>query len=134
MRLALHSPLYRNLFHVEPPRWVDYELEQLEDDVTRLTLTAVGFDESELEIEAQGDVLVVRGETEDGRRSLHRRFQLGEHQEVIGARLEKGLLTIDIKRELPEALKPRRIAIEGSAPAKLARKAKKLIEGAKKAA
>ena len=127
MRLLSYSPFYRSLFDVEPPRWADYEVEQLDGDITRLTLTAVGFDESELTIETQGSLMSVRGQTANGRRSLDRRFRLGEHQEVVGAKLDKGLLVIDIKRELPEALKPRRIEIESSTPAAL-------IEGEQKAA
>lgn len=112
----------------------DYGYEEVEENRYRLTLNVAGFDESELTVESRGDLLVVEGKSEDGKRAVDRSFRLGEMLEVVGARLEKGLLAIDIERVVPEALKPRRIEIEGAGAKSLARKAKKLIGGEKKAA
>ena len=112
----------------------DYGYEALDENTHRLTLTVAGLGESDLAVEAKGDLLSIEGESEDGRYKVSRRFRLGEFMEVVGAKLDKGLLTVDIERVIPEALKPRRIEIESSAPKTIARKAKKLIGGEKKAA
>ena len=86
-----------------------------------------GFGQSELSIESRQNALVVKGEkkaeeTRDGEvlyrgiagRSFERRFQLADHVEVKGASLENGLLHIDLVHEIPEAMKPRQIAIVGA--------------------
>ena len=111
-----------------------YDLEATDEEGYRLTLNATGLGEEEIEIEVLDGVLKVRGESEDGRHAVRHAFRLGEHVEVEGARLEKGLLTLELKREVPEALKPRRIEVEATPAKKLAGKAKKQIGGAKKAA
>lgn len=145
MRYFRHSPLFDSLFDFDPfvaPRGYSTvpalpagtEIEAVDENHTRLILDLAGFSEDELAIEVRGDILEIKGETEDGRRVVDRRFRLGEHQEVVGAKLDKGLLVVDVKRELPEAMKPRRIEIETSLPKALAGKAKKLIEGGQKAA
>ncbi|MBN9058635.1 MAG: Hsp20 family protein, partial [Rhizobiales bacterium] len=82
------------------------------------------FGDSELSIESRENTLTVKGEKkpEDGKesevlyrgiagRSFERRFQLADHVEVKGASLENGLLHVDLVREIPEAMKPRTIAI-----------------------
>lgn len=112
----------------------DYDYEALDENRYRLTLNAAGFEESELAVESQGDLLTVEGKSEDGRRQLKRSFRLGEHMEVTGAALEKGLLSIEIERIVPEALKPKRIEIGSAGVKGIAGKAKKLVGGAKKAA
>tara|TARA_R110002153_G_C12954672_1_gene459115 strand:- start:184 stop:495 length:312 start_codon:yes stop_codon:yes gene_type:complete len=90
-------------------------------------MAIAGFAEQELDIESKQDTLIVTG-TKTGnvsnadRKFLHqgiadrnfeRKFQLGDHVKVIGAFIEHGLLHIDLEREIPEALKPRKIAING---------------------
>lgn len=108
-----------------------YNIERTGDNAYRITMAVAGFGESDLSIEAKESVLTVKGERGDeasaGREVLHRgiagraferRFQLADHVEVRGAKLENGLLHIDLVRELPEALKPRKIAISSGAPAK----------------
>lgn len=110
-----------------------YNIELLAEDKYRITMAIAGFIEDELDIESKENTLIVTGtkaaeKTKDERKFLHqgiaernfeRKFQLGDHVKVIGANLENGLLHIDLEREIPEALKPRKIAING----------KKLIEG-----
>jgi molecular chaperone IbpA len=88
-------------------------------------MAVAGFDRSELEIETERDLLKIVGRRrKDDAKStyLHRgiaardfehRFQLADHVKVVGAKLENGLLSIELAREVPEALKPRKIAIDG---------------------
>jgi len=104
-----------------------FNLEKSGDDQYRITLAVAGFRREEIEIIAQQNLLVVsgrKGEESDTSSYLHRgiaarpferRFQLADFVEVRGAEFENGLLRIDLKREIPEAMKPRRIDIEGSA-------------------
>ncbi len=104
-----------------------YNVELLADDKYRITMAIAGFAEEELDIESKQNTLVVTG-TKAGsaskieRKFLHqgiaernfeRKFQLGDHVKVIAAFMEHGLLHIDLEREIPEALKPRKIAING---------------------
>lgn len=121
-----------------------YNIEKTGDNDFRIELAVAGFSEDTLDIESKEGVLTVTGKTdatEDGEkreflhrgiaeRSFIRRFQLADHVIVKGAELQNGLLRIDLERQLPEAMKPRKIAIgaaqETSAP--------KVIEGEKKIA
>ena len=110
-----------------------YNIELLAEDKYRITMAIAGFVEEELDIESKESALIVTGTktpttNEKERNFLHqgiaernfeRKFQLGDHVKIIGANLENGLLHIDLEREIPEALKPRKIAING----------KKLLEG-----
>ena len=107
-----------------------YNVAQLGDDHYRIELAVAGFAPDELEIESNENVLTVKGvktpvasnddEVESTVQYLHRgiaergferRFQLADHVVVTGADMRHGLLVIELRRELPEALKPRRIAI-----------------------
>ena len=101
-----------------------YNIERTGEDAYRISMAVAGFSDSELSIEAHRNVLSVKGEkTEEkveGNEFLHRgiasraferRFQLADHVEVSGAELRNGLLHIDLKRNIPEEMKPRRIAI-----------------------
>jgi len=104
-----------------------YNIELLAEDQYRITMAVAGFAESELEIESKQNTLIVNGNKvadndKTSRKFLHqgiaernfeRKFQLGDHVKVIGAFMENGLLHIDLQREIPEALKPRKIAING---------------------
>ena len=108
-----------------------YNIERTGEDAYRVTMAVAGFGENEISIEAHRNVLTVKGEkseetANDGAellyrgiasRAFERRFQLADHVEVKGAELKNGLLHIDLKRNIPEEMKPRKIAI-GSAPAK----------------
>ncbi len=102
-----------------------YNIELLEKDHYQITMAVAGFVEGELDIQSERQTLVVKGnkaEPELERNYLHqgiaarnfeRRFQLADHIKVTGARLENGLLHIDLVREVPEAMKPRQIPIGG---------------------
>lgn len=111
-----------------------YNIEQSVEDenVYSIELAVAGFGEGDLDLEVKEGQLIVIGKkeaTEDKRRFLYRgiaergfvrRFQLADHVVVTGAALENGLLRISLKRELPEAMKPRKIAIgEGSAKSEI---------------
>jgi molecular chaperone IbpA len=102
-----------------------YNIELVSDDKYRIVMALAGFDRNEVEIMTERDVLQVVGRKQkDGqeRTFLHRgiaardfeqRFQLANHVKVTGATFENGMLTIDLIREIPEALKPRKIIIDG---------------------
>jgi len=104
-----------------------YNIERTDENHYRITLAVAGFAEKELNAELAEGVLTVSGKHAEeaaregllyrgiAGRSFERRFQLADHVEVRGARLENGLLHIDLERVVPEAQKPRRIAI-GPAP------------------
>jgi len=104
--------------------WPPYNIETTGEDAYRIEIAVAGFSADELNIEAKENLLTVTGKkvaNDDAQRTfLHRglaerdferRFQLADYVVVKGAGLANGLLTIDLKRELPEALKPRRIEI-----------------------
>lgn len=121
-----------------------YNIERVDDDAFRIELAVAGFSDADLDIDTEDGLLTVTGKKtprDDApeREFLHRgiaergfvrRFQLADHVIVTGAHLEHGLLRIDLVRELPEAKKPRRIAIgNGAGAAK--RPKPKVIEGDK---
>jgi len=106
--------------------WPPYDIEKIGDDTYRVTMAVAGFAESELTITHEPNLLVVGGAKsgEDTGQYLHRgiagrsfqrRFELADHVKVAGASLEHGLLRIDLKREIPEEMKPRRIEIAAGA-------------------
>ena len=98
------------------------------EDHYRISMAVAGFSEDELSITSEHNKLLVKGEkaeeeeTEDTRylyrgiatRSFERRFNLADHVRVIGARLDNGLLHIELEREIPEAMKPKTIEIKAS--------------------
>jgi molecular chaperone IbpA len=104
-----------------------YNIEKLDDDHYRITMAVAGFAESNLELTAQGQTLVITGRVQKDEtataaqllhrgiagRSFERRFELAETIRVTGASLENGLLHVELVREVPEAMKPRTIAITG---------------------
>ncbi|GIU19896.1 Hsp20 family protein [Shewanella sp. MBTL60-007] len=103
-----------------------YNIELINEHRYRITMAVAGFSMQELEITSEGDKLLVKGtkaEATDERKYLYqgiaergfeRTFQLADYVTVIGANLENGLLNIDLKREIPEAMKPRKIEIGSS--------------------
>ena len=104
------------------PTYPPYNIEKLDQDSYRITIAVAGFTDEELAIEVKDHALIVsaRKADEDKRTYLHRgiatraferRFQLADHVKVTGAAHADGMLHIDLVREVPEALKPRRIAI-----------------------
>ncbi len=110
------------------PSYPPYNIELLGKDQYRITMAVAGFVDAELQIQSERQTLTVKGKkAEDGKernylhqgiagRNFERVFQLADHVKVTGATLENGLLNIDLVREIPEAMKPRQIAINGEAP------------------
>jgi molecular chaperone IbpA len=141
MRTVDFSPLYRStvgfdrLFSLldtmgapdaNVQSYPPYNIERTGETTYRISMAVAGFEDNELTIEAKRNHLTVTGkkaetEGEDDNaylyrgiasRGFERRFHTADHVEVTGATLKNGLLHIDLKREIPEELKPRRIAIE----------------------
>jgi len=102
-----------------------YNIEKLEENAYRITMAVAGFSEDDLDIEVRDGVLFVTGKQPEpaeersflyrgiAGRAFRRSFQLAAHVKVQGASLENGLLHIVLAREVPEAMKPRKIAING---------------------
>ena len=99
-----------------------YNIEKTGDDAYRISIAVAGFTEDELNIEVKEGTLKITGakEEKDDKTYLHRgiaarnfalRYQLADHVHVDGAQMEHGLLHVKLKREVPEALKPRTIEI-----------------------
>ena len=100
-----------------------FNVELLGEDAYRITLAVAGFAEDEIEIEVNDRALRISGSHADDEterkflhqgiagRSFERRFQLAEHVRVTGANLANGLLNVELTREVPEAMKPRKIEI-----------------------
>lgn len=137
MRSIDFSPLYRSAIGFDrlatliesaasngnagyPP----YNIEQLGDSDYRISMAVAGFTQEELELSFQENLLTVKGnkqaDTERhylyqgiAERGFERRFQLADYVRVKGADLKNGLLHIDLAREVPEAMKPRKIEING---------------------
>jgi molecular chaperone IbpA len=105
-----------------------YNIEKVDEDAYRIVMAVAGFGLDDIEIITERNRLTVRGEVKDrgermflhrglAARAFERQFDLADFVEVVGASLDNGLLVIDLKREIPEALKPRRIEIgKGKVP------------------
>lgn len=102
-----------------------YNIELIDEDEYRITMALAGFKQSELEIVSEQNTLMVRGkqQAEQGKQFLHqgiaarsfeRKFQLADHVRVETASMEDGLLHVELKREVPEAMKPRSIEIKSN--------------------
>ena len=140
MRTYDFSPLYRStvgfdrLFNTlgqtagaeAAPNWPPYNIERTSEDDYRITMALAGFSPDQIELVQKENALFVAGHKpvdKEGAEVLHRgiatrpfrqTFNLAEHVKVVGASFDNGLLVIDLKREVPEALKPRRIEIAAS--------------------
>ncbi len=138
------NPLYRTLVGFDrianlmdqasrldaAPGYPPFNVEQIGEDEFRIELAVAGFSEDDLNIEFKQNSLVVTGQRKQpdaprnflhrgiAERSFERRFGLADHVRVAGAKLEHGLLTINLIRELPELLKPRKISINAKPRAK----------------
>ncbi|KOO08734.1 Hsp20 family protein [Vibrio hepatarius] len=144
MRTVDFTPLYRNAIGFDrllnmmeanaaksssggyPP----YNIEQKDENNYRITMAVAGFAEDQLDLMQKDNMLIVKGERKEegeknyvyqgiAERDFERKFQLADYVKVVGASMENGLLHIDLEREIPEAMQPRKIAINGQ----------KLIEG-----
>ncbi|WP_022950975.1 Hsp20 family protein [Leucothrix mucor] len=151
------SPLYRNSIGFDrmatlldnalrtesaSPGYPPYNIEVLEENRYAISLAIAGFAESDLDISVEKGVLTVRGKKSDeverkylhqgiANRAFERKFNLADHIEVTAADLSNGLLTISLVKEIPEAMKPKSIAINsGSAKANLEQKADATVRAA----
>ena len=144
-----HSPFYRttvgfdrllNLLDTASEQgYPPYNIERSDENNYRVTVAVAGFAEKDLTVDVKDRVLTITGKREDGQkadflhqgiagRAFERNFQLAEHVEVKAARLENGLLHVDLERIVPEEKKPRRIQINATEAVGL-----KTIEGSKAA-
>jgi molecular chaperone IbpA len=140
MRTFDFSPLYRStvgfdrLFDMldqtarmeAAPSWPPYNVEKIGDDRYRITMAVAGFGGDDIEITQKENTLLVTGQKhpeQENAQLLHRgiatrnfkqTFNLADHVKVTGANMENGLLTVDLVREVPEEMKPRRIEIATS--------------------
>lgn len=136
------SPLYRStvgfdrfgslldtLMSAEKPAstgYPPYNIEVAGEDRYTITIAVAGFEESDLDIQVENGMLTVRGKLEKtdvdrkylhqgiANRSFERKFTLADHVEVSGAELRNGLLQLSLVKEVPEAMKPRKISIGGT--------------------
>ena len=114
------------------PTYPPYNITKTGEDTYQLTMAVAGFAQEDVEITVQDNTLVVSGRQPDGAdngevlyrgiagRAFERRFVLADHIVVEGADLKHGLLHVGLKRVVPEALKPRKIAIGGGVPTAIA--------------
>lgn len=105
------------------PTYPPYNIERTGEDSYRITMAVAGFSQDDIELVVRENTLVVTGRVKDeakqgdvlyrgiAGRAFERRFVLADHIQVEGADLQNGLLHVGLKRVVPEALKPRRIAI-----------------------
>ncbi|HEX9392668.1 MAG TPA: Hsp20 family protein [Usitatibacteraceae bacterium] len=140
MRTFDFTPLYRSAIGFDrlaqlfdngqlvdaQPSYPPYNIELVAENKYLITMAVAGFDRSELELEVERDTLKITGRKpreEAARTYLHRgiaarnfehRFQLADHVKVVRATVESGILSIELAREIPEAMKPRKISIEGA--------------------
>jgi molecular chaperone IbpA len=110
--------------------WPPYNIEKKGEDQYRITMAVAGFTTNDIELVQHGSTLLVSGQKgeQQGSQMLHQgiasnsfkhSFSLADHVKVVGASLQNGLLAIDLVREAPEHLKPRRIEIGGGGETKL---------------
>ena len=121
------------------PSYPPYNIESVDDNAYRISIAVAGFSETDLDISQTENSLVVKGigSTNDdtvnylhrgiANRSFERRFDLADHVKVTNANLDNGMLTIQLEREVPEALKPRQIEISKGSTAGIVDEAKKLL-------
>jgi molecular chaperone IbpA len=106
-----------------------FDIEKLADDRYRITLAVAGFRQDEIDITARQNLLVITGRKGESRgkdgnflhmgiatRAFERRFELADFVRVEDAQLADGLLSVELVREIPEAMRPRKIAINGAVP------------------
>ena len=140
MRQFDFSPLYRatvgfdkvaDMFDrvltsdIQTSSYPPYNIEKIDEDAYRISLAVAGFSEADLNVEVRENSLIISASKSEeekksylhrgiATRSFDRRFQLADYVHVTGANQSNGMLHIELKREVPEALKPRKIHISGS--------------------
>ena len=121
--------------HAAEDNYPPFNIERLSEDRYLITLAVAGFARAEIDITAEQNMLTVEGAKKDkadreflhrgiSTRNFKRQYSLADYVKVEGARFENGLLTIELVREIPEAMKPRKIAINGTTPNTVERIAK----------
>lgn len=121
------AQLFDDVASLEAPTYPPYNIERIGEDEYRVTMAVAGFGTDDIAIEVKQNVLSVTGKKADkpevkgeflhqgiAQRAFERRFQLADFVQVEGAELTNGLLHITLRREIPEAMKPRTIAIKGA--------------------
>jgi molecular chaperone IbpA len=135
------APLYRNtvgfdrlasmldsVTSAQQPAFPPYNIELLEKDKYRITMAVAGFSEEDIQVQTENNTLTVSasrpeqtGDTKRtylhqgiAERNFNRQFKLADHVKVVSATLANGLLQIELAREIPEAMKPRAIPINGN--------------------
>lgn len=133
------SPLFRSMigfdrlsnaletaYRTEPGGYPPYNVEAVGEHDYRITMAVAGFAPKDLELEVTENILTVSGSRPEdadkagarflyrgiANRAFERKFQLADYVRVVNAKLENGLLHVDLRREIPEAMKPRKIQIE----------------------
>jgi len=150
MRTFDYAPLYRTtvgfdrlfdmLDNSVRSDWPPYNIEKIGEDDYRITMAIAGFSPDEVELTQHGSELIVTGQKqpeEGGRQILHRgmatrnfkqAFKLADYVKVAKATLENGLLSVDLVREIPEEMKPRRIGLVSSSNAAPAQQQQQLSQ------
>ncbi|MGF1763346.1 Hsp20 family protein [Aliivibrio kagoshimensis] len=139
MRNVDFAPLYRsaigfdrlvNMMETTPTKncnggYPPYNIEQKDEHHYRITMAVAGFSDEQIELTQHENMLIVRGNSPKAdesktylyqgiaERDFERKFQLADYVKVIGADMENGLLHVELEREVPDAMKPRKIAING---------------------
>lgn len=123
------SNALENAYRSEPGGYPPYNIEVSGDSDYRITMAVAGFSENDLSLDVKENILTVSGGRADepeqadvkylyrgiANRSFERKFQLADYVRVVDARLENGLLHVDLHREIPEAMKARKIEIRSDA-------------------
>jgi len=142
MRSSDYAPLFRSTVGFDPlfdmlengvrSEWPPYNIEKTGENNYRITMAVAGFSAEEVELTQHGPELIVIGQRTaavDDRQILHRGltggnfrqvFKLADYVKVAKARLENGLLSVELVREIPEELKPRRISVTSATAASVA--------------
>jgi molecular chaperone IbpA len=117
------------------PSYPPYNIEKTGEDSYRVTLAVAGFSPEEIDVTVHENSLLVTGKAKKeeenvrylhrgiARRAFERRFSLADHIKIVGAKLVNGMLHIDLAREVPEEMKPRKIAIVAEQPEVVEKKA-----------
>ncbi len=117
---------------LQAPSYPPYNIERTAENAYRISIAVAGFSADDLSVDVKESALVVTGRSSDddsnreflhrgiATRAFERRFHLADHVRVMRAHHADGMLHIELARELPEALKPRRIEIGTSGPARIA--------------
>ncbi len=105
-----------------------YDIELVDENRYAITLAVAGFKDNEIDVQIENGVLTVRGKKEEQKhesrylhrgiasRSFERKFNLADHVEVVNAQLDNGLLSVSLVKEIPDAMKPRRITVNAVQP------------------